>query len=130
MLPAFLTVSALMLLIAPASRAQYAADLRSGPFASIDEATASASSRADLRFGDSRDHRVEGALIGGLVLGIGGALLASAVCSTSDAADKNCGASTLKTGLLLGAAGALTGALVGRLFPKSANSEETPNRER
>jgi hypothetical protein len=44
-------------------------------------------------------------------------MLVAGICSTSDK-DENCGVAALKGGLLLGGLGALTGALVGGLFPK------------
>jgi hypothetical protein len=61
-------------------------------------------------------HWKEGALIGGLALGVGGAVLAVSLCGSSDTG--NCGGVTAG-GFLVGAViGGVSGALIGGQFPK------------
>lgn len=94
--------------------AQYNADLAP---ASFQELQLGGSDFQGLRLGNADDYRYEGALIGGVVLGLGGALLVGGLCSSSDSSD-NCGLKAIEGGVLLGALGALSGALIGGLFPK------------
>ena len=104
---------------------QYAADLSTASFEEL-EIRGWEASRESVR---APDHRNEGAVIGGLVFGVGGAALVGGLCSSSDDSD-NCGAAALKGGILLGALGALAGALIGGLFPKDGgelrNEPEKP----
>jgi hypothetical protein len=61
-------------------------------------------------------HWKEGALIGGLALGLGLAVLADALCRSSDSG--GCGGATTGGFLLGGVLGGFIGALVGGQFPK------------
>jgi hypothetical protein len=65
------------------------------------------------------DHRYEGAVVGLVTLGVAGGVLAHALCQASDDA-RHCTGPTIGASLLMGGIGALTGALVGGLFPKAA----------
>jgi len=54
--------------------------------------------------------------VGLTVFGVGTAVLSAALCSQSDT--QNCTGYVIGTSLLLGACGALTGALIGGMMPK------------
>ena len=66
-------------------------------------------------------HWKEGALIGGLSLGVGVALLADALCRSSDTGG-SCGGATIGGFLLGGVIGGVSGALVGGQFPKGPDT--------
>lgn len=63
-------------------------------------------------------HWKEGALIGGLSVGVGLALLANGLCRSSDTSG-SCGGATTGGFLLGGVIGGIVGALVGGQFPKA-----------
>jgi hypothetical protein len=65
-------------------------------------------------------HWKEGALIGGVSLGLGLALLADGLCRSSDSGG-SCGGATTGGFLLGGVLGGIIGALVGGQFPKEPN---------
>jgi hypothetical protein len=65
----------------------------------------------------------EGALIGGIVGGVGGALLGHGLCEMSEDFDKNCIGSVLLGGVLGAALLAVPGALIGGQFPKHEDAE-------
>ena len=65
----------------------------------------------------------EGALIGGALGALGGALLGHAVCETSDESGKSCTGSLFLGGVLGAAILAIPGALIGGQFPKRAQAE-------
>ena len=117
-----LVLGALLLCLRPTSAtAQYLADLPGASFSKLElhqQLPSSAHHRAH-----APDHRYEGAIVGGLVFGIGGALITAAVCSSSDDMDKHCTRSTILGGVVLGGLGALAGALIGGLFPKGDGNE-------
>jgi len=62
-------------------------------------------------------HWKEGALVGGLSLGLGLALLADGFCRSSDSGG-SCGGATTAGFLLGGVLGGVIGALIGGQFPK------------
>ncbi len=64
-------------------------------------------------FGSSKDYRIEGAIIGGAIIGTGVGYLAHVSCDSGD-----CGWETVKYGLLGAAFGGLTGALIGGMITK------------
>jgi hypothetical protein len=66
-------------------------------------------------------HWKEGALIGGLSLGLGMALLADGLCHSSDSAG-SCGGAMTAGFLLGGVLGGMVGALIGGQFPKAPDS--------
>ena len=65
----------------------------------------------------------EGALIGGVVTGLGLAFLADGLCSSSDTSD-DCGGALTGGFLVGGVLGGLAGALVGGQFPKAEDPAE------
>lgn len=62
-------------------------------------------------------HWKEGALVGGLAMGIGLALLADGFCRSADSG-ADCGGASTAGFLLGGVVGGLTGMLIGGQFPK------------
>lgn len=62
------------------------------------------------------DYRYEGAVIGFATLAIAVAVVYSPLC---DASQRNCTTFMIGTSLLAGAAGGLTGALIGGMIPKA-----------
>jgi hypothetical protein len=116
-----LVLGGFLLCLGPrAATAQYLADLPD-PFSKLELYQQLPSSAHDAAH--APDHRYEGAIVGGLVFGIGGALVTAAVCSSSDDTDKHCTRSTILGGVVLGGLGALAGALIGGLFPKGEGNE-------
>jgi hypothetical protein len=65
----------------------------------------------------------EGALVGGLLGGLGGAFLGAAICRNSEVADKNCTWSSVGGGLISGLVLAIPGALIGGQMHKDAAAE-------
>ena len=65
-----------------------------------------------------RTHWKEGAIVGGLLLGLGGAALAHGLCTQSDTRREDCGGKALEGFVFGGATGFAIGALLGGLFPK------------
>ena len=102
-----------------------------GPTSSVLTSTAPGPLRAAVpqEPGDSveRDiqptHWKEGALVGGLIGVVGGALLGAAICRNSEQSDKNCTGSTVGGGLIVGLVLAIPGALIGGQIPKGAGAE-------
>jgi hypothetical protein len=66
-------------------------------------------------------HWKEGALIGGLSMGLGLALLADGLCQNSDSGG-SCGGAMTAGFLLGGVIGGIIGALIGGQFPKAPDS--------
>lgn len=80
--------------------------------------------RADSVERDIRPtHWKEGALVGGLIGLVGGALLGAALCENSEEANKNCSGSTVGGGLIFGLVLAIPGALIGGQIPKGSAAE-------
>jgi hypothetical protein len=69
----------------------------------------------------------EGALIGGGVGAVAGALLGHDLCEMSEEIGKNCTGSVLLGGVLGAALVAIPGALIGGLFPKHEEAEARPS---
>jgi hypothetical protein len=65
----------------------------------------------------------EGALVGGLVGAVGGALLGAAICRHSEVADKSCAGSTVGGALISGLVLAIPGALIGGQMHKDGAAE-------
>lgn len=68
-------------------------------------------------------HWKEGALVGGVLGGLGGALLGHAICTQSEQPDKNCTGTTVIAAVLSAAVLAIPGALIGGQFPKGRGAE-------
>jgi len=68
-----------------------------------------------------RTHWKEGAIVGGLLLGLGGAALAHGLCAQSDTGREDCGGKALEGFVFGGATGFAIGALLGGLFPKNSS---------
>ena len=112
------TFSALALFAPRSAVGQYAVDLGTVSFEELElEGGSTTDRRLGATFARAPDHRYEGAAIGALVFGLGGAYLVGGLCASSDNSD-NCGIAALKAGIGLGALGALTGALIGAQFSK------------
>ncbi len=71
-------------------------------------------------FPSAPDHRYEGALIGFATLAIAVAVIYTPLC---DESQRNCTTYMIGTSLLAGAAGGLTGALIGGMIPKGKRNE-------
>lgn len=65
----------------------------------------------------------EGALVGGVLGGLGGALLGNAICTQTERPDKNCTGTTVIGAVLAAAILAIPGALIGGQFPKGHSAE-------
>jgi len=68
-------------------------------------------------------HWKEGALVGGVLGGLGGALLGHALCTQSEQANKNCTGATVIGAVLSAVVLAIPGALIGGQFPKGHGAE-------
>jgi hypothetical protein len=66
----------------------------------------------------------EGALVGGVIGALGGALLGHGLCETSEEFQKNCTGSLILGGVLGAALLAIPGALIGGQFAKNASAEK------
>lgn len=113
-------IAALLVVTAVASRplvGQRVADLPGFELQQIATASDRTNPTNDIGSFQAPDHRYEGAIVGGLLVGLGGAVLVGGLCRSSDISD-NCTWAAIKGGVLLGALGGLTGALIGGLFPK------------
>lgn len=64
------------------------------------------------------DHRWEGVIAGGLLLGVGSAIVGYVICTEDNSANNNCAYTTIGFGLVGGTVGAVTGGLIGSLIPK------------
>ena len=62
------------------------------------------------------DYRYEGAIVGFVLVGVGTAVVSAGLCGQSET--QNCTGPVIGLSLLLGACGALTGALIGGMMPK------------
>lgn len=69
-------------------------------------------------FGNAHDHRWEGVVIGGLVLGVGMAIVGSQTCEDSGSGGGGCFRTTVGFGLLGGTVGVVVGGIAGSLIPK------------
>lgn len=65
----------------------------------------------------------DGAVIGGVLGALGGALLGHGLCETLDEAEKNCTGSLFLGGILGAAILAIPGALIGGQFPKQEEAK-------
>jgi hypothetical protein len=65
----------------------------------------------------------EGALVGGVVGGVGGAFLGHGLCEMSDEIGRNCTGSLFLGGVLGAALLAVPGTLIGGQFPKHQDTE-------
>lgn len=113
----FAIAGALVLLTAGSAHAQRLAPR----FATVPEpfAVSAAQPRAAaVAFGHPKDHRLEGAIVGGVVVGAGLALFSNALCGLGDEPASQCAGLVFEYFLLGGAIGGLLGALVGSTFPK------------
>jgi hypothetical protein len=64
-----------------------------------------------------RDYRWEGLIIGGLALGVLGAVVGNGLCH-DDTSDEHCAGSTILYGLVGATVGGVTGGLIGASIPK------------
>jgi tetrahydromethanopterin S-methyltransferase subunit D len=68
-------------------------------------------------------HWKEGALVGGVLGALGGALLGHAICTQSEQPEKNCTGTTVIGAVFSAAILAIPGALIGGQFPKGQGAE-------
>jgi hypothetical protein len=68
------------------------------------------------------DYRWEGAVVGGITLGVGLAVLTSGMCD-SDSGTSHCGLLMVGAGLVGGTVGVVTGGFIGSLIPKRTSTE-------
>jgi hypothetical protein len=109
--------AAVLLLLSSAADAQGRAIVAAGPSDLLRAPIAVDTVRRRIQ----PTHWKEGAAVGGLVGGIGLALVVSALCRYSDAAGSGC-AGAVPAGFLVGGiAGGVSGALIGGQFPKKAD---------
>jgi hypothetical protein len=64
------------------------------------------------------DHRWEGVVLGGLLLGIGTAIVGNRLCNEDNIAEKKCFGPTVGYGLVGATVGVVTGGLIGSAIPK------------
>ncbi|MGH9959286.1 MAG: hypothetical protein ACREBC_19540 [Pyrinomonadaceae bacterium] len=64
-----------------------------------------------------RDHRWEGLVIGGLLLGSGAAYVGNRLCNDDNIAERHCTGSTVGSGLVGAVVGSVTGGLMGARSP-------------
>ncbi|HXF96113.1 MAG TPA: hypothetical protein VNI61_08410 [Gemmatimonadales bacterium] len=76
-------------------------------------------------FGNAPDHRWEGVVIGGVSLGIAGAIIAHGFCDYEGGRRSGCFGRTVAGGLVGAAAGAGLGGLIGGLIPKASARRAT-----
>ena len=68
-------------------------------------------------------HWQEGALVGGVIGAVGGAVLGTAVCRNSEEVGKSCTGTAVASGLIAALVLAIPGALIGGQMPKGGTSE-------
>ena len=124
--------TALLVLVglAPASSALSGQSAIPGPASSILTSTAPtlqaavSPERGDSIKPDIRPtHWQEGALVGGLIGLVGGALLGAALCEHSEESNRSCSGSTVGGGLIFGLVLGIPGALIGGQIPKEDAAE-------
>lgn len=75
-------------------------------------------------FGDSRDHRWEGLVLGAIGVGLVGAVMADALC-TPDSASDGCTGPVIGTGLVSAVVGGVLGGFIGSAIPKRTAAGES-----
>jgi hypothetical protein len=83
-------------------------------------ATRQALPHASNLFPKAPDHRWEGVVVGGVVLGLAGVVVASSFCDHDGQQQDNCAYRVVGSGLVGAVIGTVVGGLIGGLIPKKS----------